>query len=173
MIVWVIGLAGAGKTTIGRELHAVLQARNPSTVLLDGDDVREIMGGDLGHTLEDRYQNAWRISRLCRYLDRQGIDVVCAILSMFQEHRDWCRSNSSSYFEVAIDVGLNVLMARDQKGLYTGAQEGRIKNVVGIDLPYDPPASADFVVGNDVPRHDFRALAHEIVAAIDARGARP
>jgi cytidine diphosphoramidate kinase len=170
MIVWITGLAGAGKTTIGREVFAMLRARNPATVFLDGDDVREIMGGDLGHTREDRYRNGWRICRLCRYFDRQGIDVVCAILSIFQEQRDWCRSNCGGYFEAAIEVGFDVLEARDQKGLYSGARAGRIKNVVGFDLAFDPPVRADFVIDNSTPATDFKTIAARVVAALDARG---
>src|SRR5882757_1142044 len=100
MVIWLIGLAGAGKTSIGKALYQRLKTERQSTVFLDGDLVREIMGNDLGHTLEDRRKNGWRICRLCSYLDKQGIDVVCATLNQFHEQQRWNRENLERYFEV-------------------------------------------------------------------------
>jgi adenylylsulfate kinase len=149
MVIWLIGLAGAGKTTVGRALYEQIKLRDPATVFLDGDHVREIMGDDLGHSLEQRRQNGLRITRLCRYLDRQGINVVCAILSLFEEQQRWNRKNYSDYFEVFIDVPMDVLVVRDQKGLYSGAKAGRIPNVAGVDIPFTRPANPDMIVRND------------------------
>ena len=64
MVIWIIGLAGAGKTTIGREVYHRIKRQKPNVIFLDGDDVRAIMGNDLGHTIEEREVNAWRISVL-------------------------------------------------------------------------------------------------------------
>ena len=169
MVIWLIGLAGAGKTTIGRQVLARLKARSPNVLLLDGDHVRAIMGNDLGHTIEDRRVNAWRICRLCQYLDSQGIDVVCAILSIFHDTQDWNRQNYSRYFEVFIDVPMDVLIARDQKGLFSNAMAGRLKNVVGVDIPFEPPPSAGLVVNNGDPANSPADLADEIIRALDAR----
>ena len=168
MVVWVIGLAGAGKTTIGREVYERLLARGPAVVFLDGDEVREIVGDELGHTLEDRRTNAWRICRLCHFLDRQGIDVVCAVLSLFEETRDWNRSHYSRYFEVYLEVPLAVLEARDQKGLYSGARAGSVANVAGVDLPFSPPARPDLVLDNSGTASPDE-LGEQIVTAIDAK----
>lgn len=165
MVTWIIGLAGAGKTTIGREVHRQLQQEKPNVVFLDGDHVRTIMGNDLGHELEDRRQNAWRICRLCQFLDSQGIDVVCSILSLFREHQQWNRTAYRSYLEVFIDVPLEELKQRDQKGLYSGAAEGRIKDVAGVDLPFQPP-EADLVLFNGTPLKAPAALASQIVKSI-------
>ena len=85
MVVWLIGLSGAGKTTLGRLLHQRLAARLPNLVFLDGDDLRDVWGDNLGHSIEARRVNAHRISHLCRLLDRQGIHVIAAVLSMFPE----------------------------------------------------------------------------------------
>ncbi len=115
MVIWLIGLAGAGKTMIGREVYGLLKQRKPTVVFLDGDHVRRIMGDDLGYSIEDRHKNAWRICHLCEYLDSQDIDVVCSILSLFREHQNWNRQHYSDYFEVYIDVSMDELSARDKK----------------------------------------------------------
>ena len=67
-------------------------------------------------------------------LDEQGIDVVCSILSMFEESREWNRENFSKYYEIYIKTNMNTLKLRDQKGLYSSFEKGEINNVVGLDL---------------------------------------
>lgn len=170
MVIWVIGLAGAGKTSVGRALHAMLKQSGRATVFLDGDDVRAMMDNDLGHTLEDRRRNGRRMSRICHYLDSQGIDVVCATLSQFDEHQIWNRANNSRYFEVYLDVPMDVLAKRDQKGLYSGARAGTIKNVVGVDMPFPPPKNPDLVIGHsqDTPV----VIAQTILAELHRRHLR-
>jgi adenylylsulfate kinase len=153
MVIWLIGLSGAGKTTLGRAV--VDQAAPLRPVFIDGDVIRKVFGGDLGHTLEDRWRNAQRISRLCKFLDDQGIPVVCAILSLFPESRKWNREQIRNYYEVFIDAPLDQLEARDPKGLYKKARAGEMKNVAGIDLPFPPPESPDLIIEN---RGDLAAL---------------
>ena len=167
MVIWVIGLAGAGKSTIGAEVYRLLRARKPNVVFLDGDHVRAIMGGDLGHTLDDRRRNADRICRLCQFLDAQEIDVVCSILSIFPESRAWNRAHLSRYFEVYLDVPMAVLERRDQKGLYSAARAGRARNVVGFDIPFEPPSTPDLILYNGDPPRLPAELAGEIVMACD------
>ena len=162
MVFWIIGLAGAGKTTVAKALYSHLKQENPSTVLLDGDAIREIMGGDLGFTLEDRRRNGWRICRMCKYLDDQGVNVVCATLSQFHEQQDWNREHLSRYFEVYLDVDMEVLVQRDQKGLYSAALAGKIQNVVGVDMPFPLPNAPDMIVKNSEPVSDFNKIITEI-----------
>lgn len=164
MVIWIIGLAGAGKTTVGRAIHERLKARNPATVFLDGDHLRAITE-DLGHSIDERRKNGWRLCRLCHYLDEQDIDVVCCVLSLFREHQAWNRETYSDYFEVYLDVPMEVLEARDQKGLYSGARAGTVCDVVGIDIPFEPPAKPDLVIANGVPTTDFGPVAERILTA--------
>ena len=96
MVIWLIGLSGAGKTTIGELLYLKMKAIRPNTVFIDGDKIREVMGGELGHSLEDRKKNADRICRFCHFLEEQNIDVVCSILSLFPESRTWNRKISGN-----------------------------------------------------------------------------
>lgn len=167
MVIWIIGLAGAGKTTVGRALHTLLKNEGRPAAFLDGDHVREMMDNDLGHSLEDRRRNGRRMSRICHYLDAQGFDVVCATLSQFDEHQSWNRENASRYFEVFLDIPLPVLKSRDQKGLYSGAEAGRIKDVVGMDMPFPPPLRPDMVLTDSAGPPDI--MAHAILEEIRRR----
>lgn len=168
MVIWIIGLSGAGKTTIGREVFEIIKLRKPNVVFLDGDHVRTIMGEDLGHSVVDRRANAWRICRICQFLDDQNIDVVCCILSLFHDTQKWNRATYSQYFEVYIEVSMDVLEARDQKGLYSGAKANKIRDVVGIDIPFVPPMCPDLVLANGEPLQNPRALAEEILSKMEA-----
>jgi adenylylsulfate kinase len=166
MIIWLIGLAGSGKTTIGKELYSRLKETNNSTVFLDGDQIREVMGDDLGHTLDDREKNGKRICNLSKFFDREGIDVIACVLSLFPDQQQWNRENLEDYVEIYIDVPMSVLEERDQKGLYSGARAGKIQNVVGIDIPFQPPANPDHVIVNDCVVHDFNPIVDEILESI-------
>ena len=149
MVIWLIGLSGAGKTTIGRRVHALWQAKAANTVFIDGDEVRELFKHDRGSqpfTREGRRLNAERITALCAMLDRQGINVVCCILSLFPDMQQQNRMLFSRYYEVFIDTPLDVLEKRDVKGLYAAARRGENPNMVGIDLEFPPPPGADMVI---------------------------
>ncbi len=169
MIVWLIGLSGAGKTTVGRLLHDRLKPGRPGLVFLDGDILREVWGEDVGHTIEGRRLNAHRISHLCRLLDQQGIDVIAAVLSMFPEWQAWNRANFEHYFEVFLDVPMATLRARDSKRLYARAESGDLPNVVGVDLEFPRPANPDLVIADEDVARPAAGIA-DIITARLARG---
>ncbi|MCK6418567.1 MAG: adenylyl-sulfate kinase [Alphaproteobacteria bacterium] len=135
MIIWITGLSGAGKSTVAGHLLSQIKQRCKHAVLLDGDVIRQVWADQLGHDLLGRLKNAERVSRLCAYLDQQGIHVVAAILSISPEWRQWNRSNFSSYYEVFLDTPFEEVVKRDSKGLYKNALAGNLKNVVGVDIP--------------------------------------
>jgi len=165
-VTWIIGLSGAGKTTIAREVTQQLRSHGRAVVMLDGDGLRDVWGDDLGHTLADRKTNAWRICRLCKYLEGQGVDVVCAILSLFEETRAWNRNHFARYVQVLLDVPMDELRARDPRGLYREAAAGRLRNVAGVDVPYERPARNDLVLFNGQDADPPDAQAAKIVALL-------
>lgn len=148
MVVWIIGLSGAGKTTLAIDVIAQVRSVRPNVVLIDGDAVREVFGNDLGHTMEDRRTNARRICRLGKLLDEQGIHVVCAILSLFPETREWNRANLENYYEVFIDTPMQDLVQRDSKGIYRRFSNGEICDVAGMDIEFLRPDNADLIIDN-------------------------
>lgn len=148
MVVWIIGLSGAGKTTLANEVIADVRRVQGNVVLIDGDMVREVFGNDLGHTMEDRLTNARRICQLGKFLDDQGIHVVCAILSLFPETREWNRKNLKNYYEVFIDTPIQDLVQRDSKGIYHRFIKGEIRDVAGLDIEFLRPNNADLIIEN-------------------------
>ncbi|MGA2687406.1 MAG: adenylyl-sulfate kinase [Candidatus Korobacteraceae bacterium] len=172
-VFWITGLSGAGKTTLGRELSSRLRAAGRPVTFLDGDALRSVIAEDLGHTAEDRRRSAMRNARLCRLLAEQGVDVVCATISLFHEVQRWNRENIPGYREIYLRVPIDELQRRDSKGIYAGAQSGDTRNVVGLDLPAEAPEAPDLVLENygalDVATAVDRILA--VCARRDAAGA--
>lgn len=139
MVIWIIGLAGVGKTTVSKALWTSLKTHQPNTVLIDGDTIRKLFSSEeeVDYSIQGRRKNAKRIQELCLMLDRQGINVVCAILSVFEETRIANRNTFSEYFEIYLTSPLELLFQR--RPFYTQAQLGEIQNVVGIDIPFEEP----------------------------------
>ncbi len=165
MIIWLTGLACSGKTTIGKRVHALARDEAPNTVMVDGDEVRRLFNleGDHLYTIEGRRMVAGRIHDLCVWCDRQGINVVCCTISLFDDLHRMNREVFSRYFEVFIDVPMEVLKKRDDKNLYGPALRGETKNVMGVDLPFAPPADPDMVVDNGADGIDLGAVAADIL----------
>ena len=141
-----IGLSGSGKTSVGKILYNKLSKLKPY-VFIDGDQVRQMWGDNLGYEIEDREKNAIRISKLCKFLDQQNINVVAAVLSNFPKWQRWNRNNFTSYKEIFLDTPIELLKKRDSKKIYSRAKSGKLKNVVGIDIEFTPPKNYDIKIG--------------------------
>jgi adenylyl-sulfate kinase len=165
-LIWITGLSGAGKTTIGTEVYNMLKKEYLNVVFLDGDIIREILGNDLGHGIIDRKKNAVRISKMCEFLTNQNIHVVCATMSLFKEIHELNRKSIKQYYEIFIDVDINELIARDSKGLYARAIKGEINNVMGVDLEYDKPSNPDAVIDNSTNRVSIKDKALMIIEKV-------
>src|ERR1700675_1668824 len=131
-VFWITGLSGAGKTTLGLELSSRLRAAGRRVTFLDGDALRSVIAEDLGHSLDDRRRSAMRNARLCRLLAEQGVDVVCATISLFHEVQRWNRKNITGYREIYLRVPMDELRRRDTKGIYARAENGNGRDVVGL-----------------------------------------
>lgn len=143
---WITGLSGSGKTTIGNYLYYEIKKERKNVVILDGDILQNVIGGGAaGYTHSDRKTRGMQYARMCKALTDQGIIVICCTVCMYEDIRKWNRRNNSGYIEIFIDTPIDVLKARDQKGLYSSGR----KNVVGLDIEAEFPQHPDLVLLND------------------------
>lgn len=163
MVIWLVGLSGSGKSTLAKKIVKDASLKGKKLILLDGDSIRDLFGNDLGHDLLGRKRNAERVCNLCAFLDAQGFDVICAILSIYPETSAWCRLNLREYFEVFIDTPLDILIERDSKKIYSRYKQGELINVVGMDLRYTKPLSANMVIDNSGEISDLLANSLKIL----------
>lgn len=163
MVIWLIGMSASGKTTIGKKLFEKLEQTDEKWIFLDGDTFRHILGEDLGHSIEDRKKNAFRISRFCEYLSSQGISVLACVLSIFHDNQYYNKNNIKNYKEVFIDVDFENLIKRDNKNLYQKALDGQLKNFVGVDIKFKAPYSPDLVIDNNMDNPNYALMIQKII----------
>ncbi len=148
-VYWFTGLSGVGKSTLAALFHQRLLVERPAVVYLDGDTLREVFGNDLGHTREDRLKSAMRNARICKLLSDQGIDVVCATISLFHSCQEWNRKNLGAYREILVEAPLAVLKNRDPKKIYAKAGTGEMTDVAGLHFAVEFPKKPDAHLRND------------------------
>ncbi len=165
-VLWFTGLSGSGKSTIANEVEKKLAVMNRHTFLLDGDNVRHGLNRDLGFTEADRIENIRRVGEVAKLMADAGLIVLTAFISPFRAEREMVRRMlpDGEFVEIFVDTPLEIAEARDVKGLYKKAREGRLKNFTGIDSPYEPPEAPDITV-NTVEMSAEEAASH-IVARL-------
>ena len=147
-ILWFTGLSGAGKSTIAGAVEHKLFELGHHTYLLDGDNVRHGLNGDLGFSDEDRVENIRRIGEMAKLFADAGIIVLSAFISPFRADRRMVRDfvEENEFIEVYMDTPLSECEQRDPKGLYRKARAGQIKNFTGIDSEYEVPIAAEIII---------------------------
>jgi len=145
---WFTGFSGSGKSTLSEIIEQRLQARGRKVEVLDGDIVRTNLSKGLGFSREDRDTNIKRIAFVCSLLTRNGIICISAAISPYNEAREWARKEIGNFVEVYIKCPIEVCQARDVKGLYKLAAEGKV-NLTGISDPYEEPEHPELIVETD------------------------
>ena len=169
-VVWLTGLSASGKSTVARELEERLFERGCQTMLLDGDNVRHGLSGDLGFSAKDREENIRRVGEVARLFFEQGNITLCTFVSPYQNDRDRARNllPEGRFFEVHVDCPVEVCKERDPKGLYEKAEAGEIPNFTGISAPYEEPESPEVVVRTH--EEDVETCVDRIIAAMEENG---
>jgi bifunctional enzyme CysN/CysC len=168
-ILWFTGLPGAGKSTILNLVEQRLAACGVHTYALDGDNLRRGLNRDLGFADFDRVENIRRAGEVARLMVDAGLIVLCAFVSPFRAERRMVRGlvEADEFVEIFVDTPLEICIERDPKGLYAKARTQGLRNVTGIDSPYEPPEHADLRV--ETVGRTAEAAADEVFAELRRR----
>jgi len=166
--VWLTGLPGSGKTTIAGILKKELEKRKFKVESLDGDEVRKGLSSDLGFSEEDREKHARRVAYVSKLLSRNGIITIVALISPYRRVREFARSEIPNFVEVFVNCPLEICIQRDPKGLYKKALKGEIKDLTGLQAPYEEPLKCEIVVNtnNESPEES----AAKIITKLEEHG---
>jgi len=145
IVIWLTGLSGAGKTTLSEHLSKALFEKGFFTQLLDGDQIRNGINNNLGFSDEDRNENIRRIAEISKLFINSGIICINSFISPTDKIRSLAKEiiGSENYFEIYLDVSIEICEKRDVKGLYKAARDGKIKNFTGIGSDYEIPTTSD------------------------------
>ena len=142
--VWFTGLSGSGKSTVAAEAERLLVRSGRPAYLLDGDNLRHGLNGDLGFSADDRAENVRRVGEVARLFADAGVVALVPVISPYAADRARVRAihvlAGLPFVEVFVDTPLAVCEQRDPKGLYAKARAGEISGFTGIDDPYEAPA---------------------------------
>ncbi len=169
-VVWFTGLSGAGKSTIANLLEKRLHHAGRHTYLLDGDNLRHGLNGDLGFTAADRVENVRRAAEAAKLMADAGLIVLVSLISPFRADRALARGllPAGEFIEVHVDTPLAEAERRDVKGLYKKARAGEIKDFTGIDSPYEPPETPEVRIDTTILSPE--AAAEALYEALNQRG---
>ena len=155
-VIWLTGLSGAGKTTIGRIVAARLAHLGAAVELLDGDEIRAVFP-HAGFSRADRDAHVRRVGHAASLLEKHGVTSVVALVSPYRESRDFVRGLCRRFIEVHVSTPVDECERRDIKGLYRRARAGEVSQFTGVSDPYEPPSAPELTL-------DTRALAPEHAA---------
>lgn len=170
VVLWFTGLSGSGKSTLAHAVEDRLHALGCRTFVLDGDNIRHGLCGDLGFSDEDRVENIRRIGEVSKLFVEAGVIALTAFISPFRSDRDRVRGlmPHGDFIEIYCQAALEVCEDRDPKGLYKKARAGEIKAFTGISSPYEEPLRPELVI--ETGRLSLEQSAEQVMDLLRERG---
>lgn len=170
MLLWFTGLSGSGKSTLAHAVEDRLHAMGRHTFVLDGDNVRHGLCGDLGFSEQDRVENIRRVGEVGKLFLEAGVITLTAFISPFCRDRAVARSlfDEGDFLEIYCRCPREVCEERDVKGLYQLAREGKIKHFTGVSSPYEAPLAPELTVDTD--RMSVEEAVEMVLAMLCRRG---
>ncbi|HEY4812304.1 MAG TPA: adenylyl-sulfate kinase, partial [Solirubrobacteraceae bacterium] len=149
---WFTGLPGAGKSTVAAAVEERLLELGQPALLLDGDNLRHGLNGDLGFDEHARRENVRRTAHVARLLAEAGTIALVSLVSPYAADRETAASlhdaDELAFMEIFVDAPLALCEQRDPKGLYARARAGELAGLTGVGAPYEAPANPDLVLGS-------------------------
>jgi adenylylsulfate kinase len=173
VVLWLTGLSGSGKSTLASAIERSLVERRLSAYVLDGDNVRHGLSGDLGFSPEDRSENLRRIGAVAQLFLDAGLIALCAFVSPYRADRARVRAAMApgDFVEIYVRASLEVCRERDPKGLYQKAASGALSDLTGVGAPYEPPEHPEMVL--DTEKQPLSESAAQVIRFLELGGYIP
>jgi bifunctional enzyme CysN/CysC len=166
--VWLTGLPSSGKSSVAAVAEERLVAAGRPAYLLDGDNLRHGLNGNLGFAAEDRSENVRRAGEVALLFADAGVVALVSLVSPYAADRARVRERHAeaglAFIEVFVDTPLEECERRDSKGLYARARAGELRGLTGVDDPYEAPAAAELTLTPAVSVEEAAALVLETLA---------
>jgi adenylylsulfate kinase len=169
-IIWFTGLSGSGKSTLAHAVEETLHQQGCKTIVLDGDNVRHGLCGDLGFSEKHRQENIRRIGEMAKLFVEAGIIVLTAFISPYRADRRLVRAmvEQGDFLEIFCDTPIEICETRDVKGLYKKARAGEIEQFTGISSPYETPQAPELILKTGALT--LEVCVQEVMREITSRG---
>jgi len=167
-VIWLTGIPGSGKTTIALELGKYYEQKGLPIEILDGDEIRKTLSKDLGFSPEDRKEHNRRVIFIAQILAKNGVTTIIPLISPYRETRNFARKEIQNFVEVWVKASVDECIKRDPKGLYKKALAGEIKNLTGLQAPYEEPQNAELVL--DTEKQTVEESIEQIISTVKKLG---
>ena len=165
--VWFTGLPSSGKSTIAAALEERLLAEGRAAYLLDGDNLRHGLNGDLGFSAEDRAENVRRAAHVAHLFADAGVVALVAFISPYlagrRQARELHERDGLPFLEVYLNTPVEECARRDPKGLWQKARAGELHEFTGVDDPYEPPPAAELELTSEQPLEAAVEAVHRLL----------
>jgi adenylylsulfate kinase len=170
VVLWFTGLPSSGKSTIAHAVEESLHQKSWRTFVLDGDNIRHGLCGDLGFSEAEREENIRRIGEVAKLFVEAGTVVLTAFVSPFRRDRERARGLllHGDFLEIYCRCPLETCEQRDPKGHYQRARDGKLRDFTGISAPYEEPANSELVL--DTGRLSIAESVETVMAMLVERG---
>jgi adenylyl-sulfate kinase len=171
VVLWLMGPTSSGKTTLGTALVERLRAADRPAILLDGDEMRELIGPSQGFSPDERLRTVRALAHLSNKVAKVGVLVVVAALTAYPDARAYIRDNVNNLLVGFVECSIDACAARDPKGLYAQAARGEIETLVGVNEAYQPPEAPDIILNTE--SESVEALVEKLMAFLGDRKRKP
>jgi len=167
-VIWLTGIPGSGKTTLALELQKFYENKGIPIEILDGDEIRKTLSKDLGLSPEDRKEHNRRVIFVAKILAKNGVTTIVPLISPYRETRANARKEIPDFIEIWVKTSVDECIKRDPKGLYKKALAGEIKNLTGLQAPYEEPQNAELIL--DTEKHSVEESIELITSTVKKLG---
>lgn len=144
ILIWITGLSGSGKTTFGKKIHDEIIKLYGPTIMISGDNLRKIFKLNR-HDKNERLKLTESYCRFAKFITNQNINIIFAVVGMFDAPRKWNRKNIENYVEIFIKSDIKKIIKLGKKKIY---HKNSLKNIVGVDLKPEFPKKPDITILN-------------------------